>query len=119
MKHLLLTTIAALLLVGCGEAQQSTPSPEAKPVEPVAEVAQPEPPPEPPTAKAPDISIHDAAARGNVEAVREHLAAGADINSKETGFGNGLTPLHMATKESHNEVQTTELEPSPQPSRSS
>ena len=115
MKHLLLTTIAALLLVGCGEAQQSTPSPEAKPVEPVAEVAQPELP----TAKASDISIHDAAARGNVEAVREHLAAGADINSKETGFGNGLTPLHMATKESHNEVQTTELEPSPQPSRSS
>ena len=119
MKHLLLTTIAALLLVGCGEAQQSTPSPEAKPVEPVAEVAQPEPPPEPPTAKAPDISIHDAAARGNVEAVREHLAAGADINSKKTGFGNGLTPLHVATKEGHNVVQTTELEPSPQPSRSS
>ena len=115
MKHLLLTTIAALLLVGCGEAQQSTPSPEAKPVEPVAEVAQPEPP----TAKAPDISIHDAAARGNVEAVREHLAAGADINSKKTGFGNGLTPLHVATKEGHNVVQTTELEPSPQPSRSS
>ena len=115
MKHLLLTTIAALLLVGCGEAQQSTPSPEAKPVEPVAEVAQPELP----TAKASDISIHDAAARGNVEAVREHLAAGADINSKKTGFGNGLTPLHMATKEGHNVVQTTELEPSPQPSRSS
>ena len=115
MKHLLLTTIAALLLVGCGEAQQSTPSPEAKPVEPVAEVAQPELP----TAKASDISIHDAAARGNVEAVREHLAAGADINSKKTGFGNGLTPLHVATKEGHNVVQTTELEPSPQPSRSS
>jgi ankyrin repeat protein len=115
MKHLLLTTIAAVLMVGCGEAQQSAPSPEAKPVEPVAEVAQPELP----TAKAPDISIHDAAARGNVEAVREHLAAGADINSKKTGFGNGLTPLHMATKEGHNVVQTTELEPSPQPSRSS
>ena len=115
MKHLLLTTIAALLLVGCGEAQQSVSAPEAKPVEPVSEAATPEPT----TAKAPDISIHDAAARGNVEAVREHLAAGADINSKETGFGNGLTPLHVATKEGHNVVQTTELEPSPQPSRSS
>ena len=37
MKHLLLTTIAAVLLVGCGKSQQSSP-PEAKPVEPVAEV---------------------------------------------------------------------------------
>ena len=97
MKHLLITTIAAVVLVGCATTQS----------------------PEPPTAKAPDISIHDAAARENVEAVREHLAAGADINSKETGFGNGLTPLHVATKEGHNVVQTTELEPSPQPSRSS
>ena len=39
MKHLLLTTIAAVVLVGCGESQS----------------------PETPTAKAPDISIHDAA----------------------------------------------------------
>ena len=115
MKSKLIAIVAAVVLVGCGESQQSAPAPEANPVEPVAEVAQPELP----TAKAPDISIHDAAARGNVEAVREHLAAGADINSKKTGFGNGLTPLHVATKEGHNVVQTTELEPSPQPSRSS
>ena len=46
MKHLLLTTIAAVVLVGCGESQ----------------------PTEPPTAKAPDISIHEAAADGNIEA---------------------------------------------------
>ena len=44
MKHLLLTTIAAVLLVGCGESQQSATAPEAKPVEPVAEAAKPEPP---------------------------------------------------------------------------
>ena len=36
MKHLLLTTIAAVVLVGCGEPQQSAPSPETKPDEPVA-----------------------------------------------------------------------------------
>ena len=36
MKHLLLITIAALVLVGCGESQQSAPAPEVKPVEPVA-----------------------------------------------------------------------------------
>jgi len=38
MKHLLITTIAAVLLVGCGESQQSSPPAEAKPAEPVAEV---------------------------------------------------------------------------------
>ena len=43
MKHLLLTTIAAVVLVGCGESQQSAPAPESKPVVPVAEAAQPEP----------------------------------------------------------------------------
>ena len=56
MKHLLMTTIAAVLLVGCGESQQTVPSPEAKPVEPVAEAVKSEPT----TAKAPAISIHDA-----------------------------------------------------------
>ena len=55
MKHLLLTTIAAVVLVGCGESQ----------------------PPEPPTVKAPDISIHEAAKTGNIEAVKQHLATGA------------------------------------------
>ena len=51
MKHLLLTTIAAVVLVGCGESQS----------------------PEPPTAKAPDISIHFAAWDGNIEAVKQLL----------------------------------------------
>ena len=36
MKHILITTIAAVLVVGCGESQQSAPSPETKPDEPVA-----------------------------------------------------------------------------------
>ena len=44
MKHLLLTTIAAVVLVGCGGSQQSTPAPESKPVEPVAEATQTKPP---------------------------------------------------------------------------
>ena len=39
MKPFLITTIAAVLLVGCGESQQSAPSPDAKPAEPVAEGA--------------------------------------------------------------------------------
>ena len=89
MKHLLITTIAAVLLVGCGKAQQSAPPAEAKPTEPVAEASQPEPP----TAKAPDISIHEAAALGNIEAVKQFLDSGTDVNAKDK---TGGTPLDEA-----------------------
>ena len=61
MKHLLLTTIAAVLLVGCGES-------------------------------VPDISIHKAAEAGNIEAVKKHLADGADVNAKDA-FGRTLLDL--------------------------
>jgi len=87
MKHLLLTTIAAVMLVGCGESQQSAPLPETQP--------------EPPAAEAPDISIHDAADSGNIEVVKQHLAAGTDVNAKDW-FEN--TPLHWAAMESHKEI---------------
>ena len=80
---LLLTTIAAVLVVGCVESQQSVPQTETKP--------------ESSTAKAPDISIHDAAEGGNIEAVKQQIAAGTDVNAKDEW---GVTPLHnAATKE--------------------
>ena len=79
MKHLLLTTIAAVVLVGCGESQ----------------------PPEPPTAKAPDISIHDAVREGNIEAIKQHIAAGTDVDAK--GF-EGTTPLHNAADRGRKEI---------------
>ena len=79
MKHLLLTTIAAVVLVGCATTQQ----------------------PEPPTAKAPDISIHVAAREGNIEAVKQHLASGADVNVKDKVGG---TPLHLAAFNGHKEI---------------
>ena len=47
MKHLLLTTIAAVLVVGCG----------------------------------PSVDIWTATAQGNIEAVKQHLAAGANVNA--------------------------------------
>ena len=92
MKHILLTTIAAVLVVGCGEAQQS--APQAEPVEPIAEVAKPEQP----TAKAPDISIHAAAEDGNIEAVKQHIAAGTDVNARDS---IGETTLHFAARWGH------------------
>ena len=119
MKHLLLTTIAAVLLVGCGESQQSAPAPESKPVEPVAKATKPTTPPkavsankgadpargikpEPPTAKAPAISIHSAAFRGNIEAIKQHIAAGTDVEVKG-GLFKG-TPLHLAAYGGHKEI---------------
>jgi ankyrin repeat protein len=59
MKHLLITTIAAVVLVGCGSGR----------------------------------NIHDAAFWGNIEAVKQHLAEGADVNAKGE---KGETPLHGA-----------------------
>ena len=41
--------------------------------------------------KPPDISIHKAAEEGNTEAVKQHLAAGADVDAKNK---HGGTPLH-------------------------
>jgi hypothetical protein len=54
--------------------------------------------------KAPDISIHDAAREGNIEAVKQHLAAGANVNTKNN---RGKTPLHRAAEKGHKEI--TEL----------
>ena len=85
MKHLLLTTIAAVVLVGCGESNQSAPPAEVKP--------------EPSTTKAPDISIHEAAKEGNIEAVKQHLAAGANVNAIiVSGRYQGKTPLDLAIR---------------------
>ncbi len=67
--------------------------------EPVAEATQPEPP----TAKAPDISIHKTAIKGNIEAVKQHLAAGTHVNAKDKG---GNTPLHLAARFGHKEIDT-------------
>ena len=112
MKYLI-TTIAAVVLVGCGEsqqsattqeakpvepvaevpAQQSVPKPEAKPVEPVAESAQPETP----TGKTPDDSLWEAAMFGEIEAAKKAIADGANVNAKKD---DGETPLHWATVES-------------------
>ena len=106
MKQLLIT-IAAVLLVGCGESQQSASVDETKPVDPFTEV-----PAKPPStvksqpvktvteAKAPDISIIKAVTMGNVEAVKQHLAAGTDVNEQnELGEAALHFLAHMDRKE--------------------
>ena len=67
----LLITIAAVVLVGCG----------------------------PP--KAPDISILDAAGHGRIEAVKQHIAAGTDVNAKDI---LPWTPLHRAAEYGHKQI---------------
>ena len=39
-------------------------------------------------------TIHEAANEGNIEAVKKHLAAGADVNARDD---YGTTPLHQVT----------------------
>ena len=70
MKHILITTIAAVVLVGCG----------------------------------PSVDIWEATEMGDIATVKQHLAAGTDVNAKIEGGG---TPLHIATHLGHKEI--TEL----------
>ena len=67
MKHLLLTTIAAVVLVGGG----------------------------------PSVDIHQAAEEGNIEAVKQAIAASSDVNKKDR-YEN--TPLLHAASSGHKEI---------------
>ena len=50
----------------------------------------------------PDISIHRAISNGNIEAVKQHLDAGTDVNAKFRVFKS--TPLHNAASGGHKEI---------------
>ena len=80
MKSQLIAIVAAVLVVGCATTQS----------------------PEPPTAKVLGLPILAAAYNGNIEAVKQHLAAGTDVNVKG-GFADG-TSLHYATANGHKEI---------------
>jgi len=70
MKHLLLTTIAAVVLVGCGPSEA-------------------------------ERALVGAAESGNIEAVKQHIAAGTDVNAKDM---NGETSLTWAAYSGHKEI---------------
>ena len=62
MKSILVSIVAAVVLVGCGESSGEL--------------------------------LLQSVREGNVKAVKQHLAGGADINVK--GTNQGMTPLHLA-----------------------
>jgi len=66
MKHLLLTTIAAVVLVGCGESS---------------------------SLEADKALLHSGAGKGSIEAAENAIAAGANVNYIDL---YGYTPLHVA-----------------------
>ncbi|MEO1863573.1 MAG: polysaccharide deacetylase family protein [Verrucomicrobiia bacterium] len=67
MKSILVSIVAAVLVVGCG----------------------------------PSVSINEAAAFGNIEAVKQHLATDANVNAKDR---MGWTPLCEAAINGHKEI---------------
>jgi len=90
MKHLLITTIAAVLLVGCEKSAfeqefDRTLTKINKAEESLSEASR---------------ALMAAVKEGNIEAVKQHLDDGADVNA-EGGLG---TPLHFAADEGHKEI---------------
>ena len=75
MKHLLLTTIAAVVLVGCVALA--------------------------PLVLTPEDRLRSAAIDGNIEAVKRRLAAGANVNAPNT---YGWPALYYASSRGHKEI---------------
>jgi len=49
----------------------------------------------------PSVDIHKATEEGNIEAVKQAIADGADANTKDD---DGRTPLHYAANEGHMKI---------------
>jgi CubicO group peptidase (beta-lactamase class C family) len=90
MKTVTTAMLAVTLLIGVGWGNQANSSGEkGKP------------------SKPPGVSLHMAALKGNIEAVRQHIKAGSDLNEKDA---YGSTPLIVATVFGKTEVARALIE---------
>ena len=107
MKDLLITTIAGVVLVGCAVEERSTESAPSKAKVESQATDAPAMTVEPPVAQAkeppPTITIHEAAAQGNIGVVRQHLAIqpGGYVNTRTP---TDWTPLHFAYGQGRQEM---------------
>ena len=105
MKHLLLTTIAAVVLVGCGNPEADRALLDAavsgdieaakKAIVAGADVSAED------DSQYGDTPLHKAASSGHKEVAALLIVEGADVNSKEQF---GMTPLHHASRNGHKEI---------------
>ena len=87
-----------VLVAGCNsKKEQQMPAGSASQAEPATTATS-----------APDVSIFDAAGNGNVDAIKQHIAAGTDIDQKQPITGN--TPLNIACSMGQTEVAMALIE---------
>ena len=72
MKQLLILSLSAIFIIGCGTLQEKATKPAP-----------------------PDLNVFDAAGKGNLEALKQHIAAGTELNQR-TPDGQKTTPLIAA-----------------------
>ena len=84
MKQILILTLGATAIIGCGKKEEtSKPAPPASPEEATSKPAPP------------DMDVFKAAGDGNLEALKQHIAAGTDLNQRSPD-GQKTTPLITA-----------------------
>ena len=103
MKHILIA-ISTVVLVGCGESQQSAPPVGAKQIGPVAETIRKNLN----NSQKPKINneLLTAVNKLDIEALKQHISAGSDLNAIEDRM-YGLTPLHLLAGNSLRDMEKT------------
>ena len=88
MKQLLIISLVSTL-IGCGKKEEAS--------EPTTqgEVSKPAPQEKATKPAPPDLNIFDAAGKGNLDALKQHIAAGTELNQR-TQDGQKTTPLIAA-----------------------
>jgi ankyrin repeat protein len=99
-KHFVVVTISCVFLAGCGGSESSAPVDDPNSTSSVDQDAASDPTESSAeetvddSATAPEKSVNTAAFNGDVEALKQHIAAGSDLNEREPT--SGATPLISA-----------------------